>query len=303
MSVERLDEHLLGLNASTTTRQREPGSTSLPPDSRRFVIVILLHTGLLICYVNRACLSVAIDGSNGIAAELGWDNSTKGTVLSSFFYSYTFVQLVTGWLAVRFGPRCVLCTAFAGQGALSLAFPQIAKSGSLPLVLAARILLGCFQAAFIPSQMQLCAAWLAPAELSRGYAFSDAGSSVGAAIALGLTPLLMKSYGWPSAFYASGALSILWMSAAFHSLSNGPSVDTPGQRLHILENEAAALSERSTQRSTQQSKAAATPWRALLCNASVLCLPICFFAGNYGWYVFLTFLPQYIHNQLGLDLR
>ena len=38
--------------------------------------------------------------------------------------------------------------------------------------------------------------------------------------------------------------------------------------------------------------ARATPWRAIFCNKSVLCLPLAFFAGNYPWYVFLTFLPQ-----------
>ena len=73
--------------------------------SARAGIVLTLHLGAVTNYINRICLSVAIDGDGGIAAHEGWSDTQKGLVLSSFFYGYVIAQTPAGWLAIRHGPR------------------------------------------------------------------------------------------------------------------------------------------------------------------------------------------------------
>ena len=43
-----------------------------------------------------------------MAQEFGWDQTTRGIVLSSFFYGYLATQVLGGWLADRYGGKIVL---------------------------------------------------------------------------------------------------------------------------------------------------------------------------------------------------
>ena len=301
--------------------------------STRFGIALLLHLAQAVNYANRTCLSTAIDGSSGMAAAYGWDDGTKGLVLSSFFWSYASCQLGMGAVILRFGPRRVLITAFTVQGALALCFPLVVQQGLVFPVLIVRFLIGCMQAALTPCMVHTIAAWVPAFESSRAYAISDCGNSVGASVAFVLTPQLMNWSSWPAPFYFMGVASLLWACIAGHSLWDSP-VEHPRIRSHEVawlahhlaysHKVCGAATARSHSRDGRSEgllqetgmaaseSAASSSWtiptkmtrlRSLLCRASVLCLPFVFFAGSWGWYVFLTFLPQYLHNQLNFDLR
>jgi len=40
-----------------------------------------------------------------MAALENWDPTTKGLVLSAFYWGYIFLQLPGAWLASRYGPK------------------------------------------------------------------------------------------------------------------------------------------------------------------------------------------------------
>lgn len=50
---------------------------------------------VFVCYIDRVNISVAI---LPMAEEFGWDASTQGAILSSFFFGYLLMQLGGGWL-------------------------------------------------------------------------------------------------------------------------------------------------------------------------------------------------------------
>ena len=52
--------------------------------SARLAIVLVLNIAQWTNYISRICLSISIDGDEGIAAEMGWSDTQKGLVLSSF---------------------------------------------------------------------------------------------------------------------------------------------------------------------------------------------------------------------------
>jgi MFS transporter, ACS family, D-galactonate transporter len=89
-----------------------PGSRSAPcekdmdlpnvSNQRRWTIVGLLFTASLINYLDRAAISFALPL---ISKDLHLTPETKGLLLSSFFWSYSLMQVPIGWCADRFNLR------------------------------------------------------------------------------------------------------------------------------------------------------------------------------------------------------
>lgn len=76
-------------------------TTSDKPDNTTFATVVLpTALALLLCNMDRICLSVAIVP---LAAELGWTEGTQGIVQSAFLWGYLANQLLGGTLADKYG--------------------------------------------------------------------------------------------------------------------------------------------------------------------------------------------------------
>src|SRR5215471_9075707 len=78
----------------------------VPPATRvRWKIFLLLLMLTSINYIDRASLSVAMPL---IGKEFNLDPAMQGLVLSSFFWTYAFMQVPGGMLADRYKPRVVI---------------------------------------------------------------------------------------------------------------------------------------------------------------------------------------------------
>lgn len=78
---------------------------SLPPaaaDGRYWRIVLPTALALLLCNMDRICLSVAM---LPIAREQGWPEGVQGVVQSAFLWGYLATQLLGGTLADKYGGR------------------------------------------------------------------------------------------------------------------------------------------------------------------------------------------------------
>jgi ACS family D-galactonate transporter-like MFS transporter len=90
--------------------------------SVRWKIFLMLLLLVTVNYIDRASLSVAMPM---IASEFTLTPVMQGLIMSSFFWSYTLMQIPGGMAVDRFKPRLVLalCTllwgAFQGLGALT----------------------------------------------------------------------------------------------------------------------------------------------------------------------------------------
>jgi len=293
----------LGQGVRVVKYERVEDGGRIPTDSpllgsTRLTTVLVLCAANATMYINRVNLSVAIDGPQGMAAQYGWQDTEKGWILSSFFYGYVPFQFFTGWLACRFGPRRVLLTGFAAQAVLSFTFPSIVHTGSVPLVVTARIALGLAQATLVPSEMATLAAWLPEPESSRGYSMADCGSSLGTAVTLVIAPVLVSAGGWESVFWGSAVVACTWMALCYWLLH-----DNPGSHPTISRKELLYLAQNRPHGNGSGQREAKVPWRGIFGRSEVLCLAVVFFAGNYAWYVFLTFLPQYLYNQLHFSMK
>ena len=86
--------------------------------SKRWSVLIWALVALLLCYIDRIIISLAIIE---MKPEFGWDDSAKGTILSAFFVGYLVMQVLGGLLANKFGGRNVFLWAVLIWSAFTIA--------------------------------------------------------------------------------------------------------------------------------------------------------------------------------------
>jgi len=68
----------------------------------RWWLVVMLTSGMTLCYAQRGTLSIA---APFMIRELGINTETMGLMLSAFSWCYCFMQVPSGWIVDRFGVR------------------------------------------------------------------------------------------------------------------------------------------------------------------------------------------------------
>jgi ACS family D-galactonate transporter-like MFS transporter len=177
-------------------------STSLDAARRtsvRWRIFLLILLIVAINYVDRASLSVAMPT---ISQEFGIDAAAQGIILSSFFWTYTLMQIPGGWLADRYRPRLIITGATILWGAFQ-ALAALA-TGGVGLLLA-RLGLGLAEGPTFPAGGKLNAVWLPARERGRGAVIITGGAPLGTAFGGLIIAALIGTFdSWRMAFIAAG---------------------------------------------------------------------------------------------------
>jgi ACS family sodium-dependent inorganic phosphate cotransporter len=275
----------------STTPAPSPATT--PPLShywpRRFMLVVLCFLSTFICYIDRVNISVAIIP---MADEFGWDQTTRGIVLSSFFYGYLATQVLGGWLADRFGGKIVLGLGVVWWSVFTLLTPPAAYV-SLAALCLARVGMGLGEGVAFPAIHNLYARWVPVHERARSVALNASGIPLGTVAALLLTPALVVAWGWPAVFYACSILGFVWYAVWHFAVT-----PTPETHPTIHTSELQFLREHVPPVPQNER----IPWGVLLTKAPVWAIIINHFCSNWGFYVILTWLPTYFHQALGVDI-
>jgi ACS family sodium-dependent inorganic phosphate cotransporter len=131
-----------------------------------YTVMMLLLAAVFISYVDRTNISV---GAIAMQAQLGWTETQKGLVLSSFFIGYMLLMLVSSALANRFGGKVVLGLAVVWWSSFTALTPPAALV-SLPVLVLARIGLGMGEAAVFPACINMIGRWVPPLQRSSAVA-------------------------------------------------------------------------------------------------------------------------------------
>ncbi len=237
-------------------------------------VVLLCFAAVLISYLDRTNISVA---ALAMQEQLGWDEATKGLVLSSFFVGYILLQVTAGTLANRFGGRRVLGFAVLWWSAFTALTPPAAVA-SFAMLIVARIALGLGEAAVFPASINMIGRWVPMENTSRAVAMFSSGLSLGTIIALPLTAWIVRVYGWPVSFYAFGALGIGWAAAWYAMIPEGRGNPEPA------------------------GKSKAVPWRRIFATPAVWAIMSTHFAHNWALYLLLAWLPSYFKTTFNVTL-
>ena len=145
-------------------------------------VFALASGAALLCYLIRTLPSIAMEGERGIATQLNWTNTDKGTVDSALFYGYITTQIPGGWLAGRVGAKPVLLGVVVLSCVTTALLPLAALAdGPQTVVFAsvARAATGLAQGPLYPCWAQLASSWLRSDEQSFWCCAFSAGAAFG----------------------------------------------------------------------------------------------------------------------------
>jgi MFS transporter, ACS family, D-galactonate transporter len=264
-----------------------------PTTSVRWKIFLVMLLLVTVNYIDRASLSVAMPL---LTKEFSLSPVMQGFILSSFFWSYTLMQIPGGQLVDRFKPRAVLalCTLFWG-GFQALAAIATSSAG----LLMTRIGLGVAEAPVASAGGALNAAWLTQHERVRGASLMDGGSPLGAAFGSVLIAwLILVMHSWRSAFAIAGIGTILCGMVAWRYIRNQP-------REHAGVNEAEAVHIERAQALEHAKEATDLSGRSIdfFRFRSVWLMFFGFMCCTTLYYGLLTWMPTYLHKVHGFDLQ
>src|SRR3984893_15117513 len=132
--------------------------------------LFLLFVAVLINYVDRGNLSIA---APLLRDEWHLSASVLGALFSAFFWTYTAMQFVNGWVVDLFDPRRLLALGYL---VWSAATALTGLSTGFAMLLSLRLLLGVGESVIFPTASKILARYLP--EERRGFANGVVGSGM-----------------------------------------------------------------------------------------------------------------------------
>jgi MFS family permease len=173
------------------------------------IVLVLLGLSVFINYIDRSNLSIA---ATSLQDELGLSASQLGILLSTFFWSYSSMQLLSGWLVDRFDVNWVLALGFLLWSAATAA---TGLAHQFAMLLALRLILGIGESVAYPSYSKILGRHFP--EDRRGFANSviAAGLTCGPAFGMFFGGKLIARFGWRPFFIVLGLVSLSWLAPWF----------------------------------------------------------------------------------------
>lgn len=167
--------------------------------------LLLLSVSILINYIDRGNLAVA---APLLKDELRLSNTQLGVLITAFFWTYTAVLAVSGWICDRVNVNWVLAAGFA---LWSLATAATGFVHSFALLLGCRMLLGLGESVAFPSYGKMIALNASQEHRGIANAMIISGMSLGPAIGTYACGVTMARYGWRPVFIIIGLASLIWL--------------------------------------------------------------------------------------------
>ncbi|XP_052124210.1 putative inorganic phosphate cotransporter isoform X3 [Frankliniella occidentalis] len=270
---------------------------------RRHIQMWILAVGTALAYSCRVNMSLCIVAMTSPESAAGfqtydWSQQERGYVLSSFFWGYVLMQVPGATLSNRYGPRYFIFIGVAGSGLLSVLTPLAAAWGGAYTLCVLRAVEGLCQGLVFPCVHYMLGRWAPPLERSRSSAIVMSGPSVGTLAAMAGVGLLCSSpLGWPSGFYVPGGLSVLWGALWLWQGANSPDTCT---RISAEERE---YIQGALGSSSSGSKRLTVPWGKVLSTPCVWAIIVVHSCSNFGHWLMLTQMPNYMKTVLEFDIK
>jgi len=179
-------------------------------------VLVLLAFSVFINYVDRGNLSIA---APMLKDELGLTGSQLGILLSAFFWTYGFSQIVSGWLVDRFNVAWVMAIGFFFWSAATGVTGLLHGFASLLVV---RLILGVGESVAYPAYSRMLAKYFPASQRASANSVIASGLACGPAFGMLLGGILMARFGWRSFFVVLGLVSLLWLLPWFRWMPRGP---------------------------------------------------------------------------------
>ncbi len=254
----------------------------------RWRIAILVSAAIAISYLDRQTLPVAI---KAIERDIPISNEQFSLLQTAFLIPYAVMYAGGGKLMDVVGTR-------AGMLAIMLFWSIACASHGLAtgfgMLVVSRLLLGMGEGGGFPAATRAVAEWFPVTERSTAMGIINAGTAVGGVVAPPLLALIITRADWRAVFYVTGLIGIAW--AAWWWYEYYP----PERHRKLGADERQLLAPVIAGGRAEE---AAPPWLALLQYRQVWGLVVAKFLSDAAWYFYLFWLPKYLYDARGFDIK
>ena len=256
----------------------------------RTTILMLLTAAMIINYIDRAALSIAMPF---ITQDFELTPFEKGIIFSSFSVGYASFNVIGGYLADRFGGRQVLSWS---MGFWSIICGLTALTMNFWTLLFARALFGAGEGPNSATANKVVNTWYPLRERAGAAGINQAGGPIGGALAGPVIGFMALSIGWRAAFVVMAVLGLLWV-VSWRKLVT----ETPAEHPSVSAEELAEINADRGDAPTVAGKHAS--FREVLRNRAVLITGISLFCYNYCLFFFMTWFPSYLVDAKHVTLQ
>ncbi len=250
----------------------------------RWVICGLLFFATTINYMDRQVLGVL---KPVLSKDLNWSQEDFATVVFWFQAAYAIGYALGGrvmdWIGVRVGYG--LAVVF-----WSLAATGHALARSLTAFSMARFGLGLAEGGNFPAAIKTVSEWFPKKERALATGIFNAGSNVGALVTPVVVPWITLTWGWPQAFFVTGALGFLWVFAWFLVYRQ------PAEHPRLSRSELEYI------RSDPPDPEVKIPWLELLRHKQTWAFIVGTFMTSPIWWFYLYWMPGFLNERHGVNL-
>ncbi|EGQ3673212.1 MFS transporter [Staphylococcus pseudintermedius] len=241
----------------------------------------------VIAYMDRSNISyIAVP----MMEDLHLTKAQFGFLGSFFSLGYALMQVPSGFLAEKYGPKKMITIALVWWSAFTIFTGMVKNHGLMFFV---RFLFGVGESPMFPSNAVFNTYWFSKHEKGRAASALLAGSYFGPVLAPIVTVTISNAFGWQAVFYIFGAvgflIAILWAIIA-KDLPEHHKMVNEAEKHFIMEN-----------RDVVKTKKTTPPWGAFFSRFSFYAIALQYFVVQFVITLFLYWYPTYLMEQFHVD--
>ena len=256
--------------------------------SVRWWIAALLATATALNYLDRQSLPVLV---TEVRKSIPITDQDYSRLQMMFLLAYGVMYAAGGRLIDRLGTRTGYAVMIVWWSAANMLHGFVNSVAGLGI---ARFLLGLGEGGGFPGSAKAVSEWFPPKERAFAFGIFNTGSSLGAVIAPPLIAVIAMRLDWRWVFVITGALGFLWAAAwiKFYRLPANHEYITPRERSYL-----------EAKLESAQQAPAQTRWVEVLRYRQIWGLMAAKFLSDSAWFFFIFWLPKYLADARGLDIR
>jgi ACS family hexuronate transporter-like MFS transporter len=239
--------------------------------------------------------------------QFGWTEIDYADIIFAFQLAYAIGYVFAGRVIDRIGTRAgftlslLIWSAAAIAHAFATSFgPGVARllgacgltySASVAGFIAARFALGLGESGNFPAAIKTVAEWFPKRERALSTGIFNSGTNIGALLTPLIVPVITAAYGWQWAFVATGALGLAWLAAWL------PLYGPPAGHPRVGADELALI------QSDPPDPPVHIPWLALIRYRQTWAIAAAKFGTDPVWWLYLFWIPDFLHRRHGIDLQ
>ena len=242
-------------------------------ESSRWRIAMLIGCAIAISYFDRQTVSLAI---TAIQREIPISNTRFSDLQAAFLVAYAVMYALGGRLVDALGTRTGFLVIMLWW---SLACASHGLANGFSALLVSRFLLGMGEGGAFPAATKAVAEWFSVGQRSFAMGIINAGTAVGAVVAPPCIAVVLSFASWRWVFFLSGAIGLLWSLwwwRDYQAPQTAPSMLAEEQGL---------------------------AWHQLFAFPQTWGLVGAKFLSDSAWYFYLFWLPKYLYDARGFDVK